>query len=435
MTTRRRRSRRTTLLLSAALLLTGVTRSHADPNTVLANTLWPMYGHDVKHTFRTSMVGPTTTNLLETTPLGDKITTQPTVSADGLILVAAGFSAWGVRADGRILYQAKLKGDEKLSSATFDTNGFFYIGDRGNALNKFDTDTGSLICRQVITSQDGDIKASPTISVKFPNRVYVGEAGVAGALFAIGTQSPGECQILWTLGPKDVPGGSLNSIALADTAPGTGDSKGLLIYAAGTTIYGIKDNDTSAQIVMSRKLTGTILSSSPVIDPATGRIFIGTSRKQFYGLNPDFSYVFPPVTLDSPIYSTAALSQDGSTAYIMSFQGKVHALNTSTGVERPGFPVQAPHNTFPKSNVAPVVDGNGNIYVAGTDRHVRGLHPNGSVFFDAMVGKRVTAPPLVLDHSLIVASWDGKVYRFCPPTTGSPTMTNVCGFTVDTTSP
>jgi len=393
-----------------------------------------MYGHDSKHTFRTSLIGPADPNLLPTSNLGDKITTQITVSPTGMLVAGAGFAAWGIRADGRIFWRSKLAADAKLSSAAFDTDGFFYIGDRGNALNKYDYTTGQLFCRWINTGQDGDIRSSPTISVKFPDRVYVGESGVAGGFFAIQTVGSGACQPVWSLSAAEIPGGSNNSPALADEALGAGDAKGLIIQAAKSTIYAIQDNGTSATIAYKRDLNALVDGPSPVIDPLTGKIFIGSMTKHFYVLNPDFTDFIPPIELDSPIQATAALSPDGSTVYVPSYRGTLYAFDTVTGQVRPGFPVRMNGNLFHRNN-APAVDGAGNIYVVGTDRHVRGFHSDGSLFFDGQIGFRVTAPPTILDGSLVVGAWNGDVYRFCPPPSGPPTAENVCGFTVDTTSP
>jgi hypothetical protein len=393
-----------------------------------------MYGHDAKHTFRTDLLGPATPNLLTpVTDLVDKITSQPTVSPSGMFVVGAGFSAWGVRADGRLLWGSRLAADARWSSAAFDTNGFFYMGDRGNALQKKDYTTGTTDCRFIITSQDGDIRASPTVSVKYPDRVYVGESGVAGGLFAIRTSGPSECSLVWSL---KISGASPDGVALEDSVPGNGDSLGNLIYAASRTIYAVVDNDSSATIVNQRNLGGDLTGSSPVIDPATGNIFIGTNNNKFYALRPDLSDVFPPLTIETPIQTSAALSPDGSTVYVETYRGLLHAFDTTTGTERIGFPYDPPTkgNQYLRNN-APVVDGAGNIYIAGTDKHVRALRPDGSVIWDATVGGGVTAAPVLVDGGLVVASMDSKVYRFCAPPSGPPNALDVCGFTIDTTSP
>jgi hypothetical protein len=378
------------------------------------------------------MVGPTVPNLLPLTQLPDKITSQPTIAPDGTIIVDLGFSVFGVRADGVILWKSPLTADAKFSAATIDTNGFFYVGDRGNSFLKYVVATGQRLCKYYI-HQDGDIRGSPTISVEFPDRAYVAEAGVAGGLWALGTQTSNQCQVVWTLPSSILPGGSSSSVSLADSSPGAGDSKGLLIHAVAGSIYAIRDNGTSAEIKFSRNLGSLTRNSTPTIDPATGRIFIGTVTGNFYGLDPsDFSDLFPPRTLDSAITTTAALSPDGSTVYALSRRGTIYAFDTKTGADRPGFPILIANNKFREPN-APSVDGNGNIYVAGSDRHVRGLHPDGVQFFDAVVGLNVTTPVTILNGGLLVADLGGDLYRFCPNPTGPPTAKKVCGFTVNTT--
>jgi outer membrane protein assembly factor BamB len=420
-------------LLITTILLLGTSAVQADPNTVLANSMWPMYGHDSKHTFQTSFVGPAVPNQLDPIQVPDKITSQATVTPDGLFLVDMGFSVIGVRSDGRRLWQSRLAADAKFSAPTVDTNGFFYVGDRGNALTKYATATGAQICRFTV-HEDGDVRCSPTISVKFPDRLYISEAGVSGGFFALGTQGSTDCQVIWEIPPGHIPGTS-NSIALADSSPGSGDSKGFLIHAAQQFIFAIQDDGTSGEIKFQRKLDGPTEGSSPTIEPVTGKIFVGTWTNMFYGLNPsDFSDVFPPRKLDSAIKSTAALSPDGSTVYVLTERGGIYAIDTTTGDDRPGFPITTTHNNFHITN-APSVDGIGNIYMAGSDHHVRGFHPDGTLFFDSTIGQNVTTPVTIIDGGLLVGAWNKKLYRFCPDPTGPPTAEHVCGFTVDTTSP
>lgn len=414
------------LLVAACLVLfqTGPARADA----VLANSAWPMYGHDAKHTFRSNLVGPSDGNLLAPTVLSDKITTQPTISPNGTIVVGVGFATFGVRPDGVALWRSKLGADAKFSSAVFDTNGFFYIGARDNRLWKKEVATGLTECSRYIPT-DSDIRSSPTLSVKFPNRVYVtnGDENV----YAIRVSGTNQCEIDWQI---RMDGSSMDSVSLADSVPGNGDSSGVLVVAGGRVIYLIDDLGQSGTIVAQRRIGNLLNGPSPLIHPQTGNIYMGSWDKKLYGMRPDLSDLFPPVNLGSRIFSSAALSPDGSTIYVPTDLGQLHALDALTGAERPGFPWNAPmRRTRFTKGFAPVVDALGHIFIGGRDKYVRALNPNGSTLWEVKLKRQVTAPAVIVPGGLLVGSWDRRLYRFCPAPVGPPEALQVCGYTVDTT--
>jgi outer membrane protein assembly factor BamB len=166
------------------------------------------------------------------------------------------------------------------------------------------------------------------------------------------------------------------------------------------------------------------------VHPETGNIYIGSLDHKLYALRPDLSDLFPPVNLGSPIYSSAALSADGSTIYVPTDRGQLHALDALDGHERPGFPFFAGvANRFKLAAYAPVVDGAGTIFFGGLDHHVRALAPDGHVRWDREIGGR-PATATIVPGGLIVPTVDGdlSLYRFCPAPVGPPGGEAVCGF-------
>src|SRR5262249_51237068 len=159
-------------VLYAALALSMVLRARDSSATVLLDSSWPMYGHDVKHTFRSALLGPTDGHLLDPTPIGNACQGQAAVTSDGVFVFGCGSSTGAVRADGLLLWRTLLEEQASISGPALDTSGFLYVGSRDNQLWKKDLVTGDAACRTKALEQ-GDIKSSPTISVKFPDRVYV----------------------------------------------------------------------------------------------------------------------------------------------------------------------------------------------------------------------------------------------------------------------
>jgi outer membrane protein assembly factor BamB len=404
--------------------------AHADPDvTVLAGSVWPMYGHDVKHTFRSDLVGPANGNLLVPVKLGNS-TTQAAVAPDGVLVFGAGFNTFGVRIDGKLLWKTRVGAETLNSSPALDGNGFLYIGGRDNQLWKKDTASGLMACKHYISS-DADIKSSPTISVKYSDRVYVPDTDAH--VYAIRTSGPsGLCDVIWSAQLDD---GTMSSVSLADSVPGNGDALGDIIAADRGGIYRIRDDGNGAT-VLAKRIIGRTDGPTPLVHPTTGNIYMGSIDHRLYALRPDLSELFSPVDLGSRLYTSAALSADGATIYVATDHGQVHALDAVTGTERPGFPFFAVHNRFKARGAAIVVDAAGTLYFSGQDRHVRALSPTGSVVWDVKIAGRA-APPTIVDGGLVIptTSGGGNLYRFCPTPVGPPTATQICGFTIDTTTP
>jgi outer membrane protein assembly factor BamB len=413
-----------------------------------------MYGHDVKHTFRSNLVGPADGSFLDPTPVNNEVRTEPVVSSDGLFFIGGAWldpthvSARGgnslrgaelaVRADGYLLWETLEGGSVLTASGAVDTDGFLYYGGRDNILWKQDAETGAAICKKYIQS-DGDIQGSPTISVKFPNRVYFTDTRGA-VLFALDVSTSGNCTLVWNV----VMGrGTDASISLADTVPGNGDSLGYLITNNTNTVFQIRDDGDSATIVAQRQI-GTIVTAiygpTPLVHPDTGNIYIGSLDHHLYALRPDLTDLFPAVDLGAKIQGPAALSPDGMTIYVVTMNGELHALDALTGTERTGFPFVAAKNLDRQNTYAPVVDGEGTIYYGGTDTFLRAINPDGSVKWATQL-PGVPGTAAIVNGGLIVPEiaatglnpFATSLYRFCPPPTGPPTAENVCGFTVDTT--
>jgi hypothetical protein len=430
------------LVLGTACLAGAVSQPAEAGTKLLTASDWPMYGHDPKHTFRSPLLGPTDANLLPPTSVGNIIYSQAAVTLDGVFVFGAGVSTFGVRADGHLLWRTRVGAEASFSSPALDTNDFLYIGGRDNQLWKKDTDDGVAICKRYIIS-DGDIKSSPTISAKYKDRVYVTSDT---HVYAISTQQTtvngvptAPCTLIWKFPEAPTTpfnGVVFSSVSLADLDPdsGSGDSLGNLVVAAGTFLYLIRDDNDHATLVGSAKI-GRVSGPTPLIHPVTGNIFIGSLDKKVYGFSPTLAPLAHfPVNVGSAVYASAALSKNGDAIYVPTDNGRLHAINLQTGQSVPGFPFYRPLNRFTAKGYAPVVDGAGNIYIVGQDKYVRALRPNGTQLWEKKIGGKAAAATIV-DGGLIVPSWDHNLYRFCPPETGPPNALNVCGFTIDTTTP
>src|SRR5580765_3553239 len=268
-----RRGRLGARVLGAGLLVTALAQAAA-ADSVLLNSAWPMYGHDPKHTFRTSQHGQTNNTLLSPTPIGNIIYSQAAVTVGGVFIFGAGFSTFAVRADGQLLWKTRVGAEASFSSPALNTNDSLFIGGRDNQLWKKETDAGGEVCKYYIP-RDGDIKSSPTISVKFKDRVYVTSDvhvyAISTRQTTVNGQPVGPCSLIWQSAKLN--GTVFSSVSLADTSPGNGDSLGNLVVAAGSYVYLIRDNGADATTVASQKI-GSVTGPTPLIHPTTGNIYV-----------------------------------------------------------------------------------------------------------------------------------------------------------------
>jgi hypothetical protein len=411
------------LVLGTGLVI-GALAPPAQAVTDLLPSAWPMYGHDPQHTFRSPLNGPITNELQSPTPIGNIIYSQAVVTLDGLFVFSAGFSTFGVSADGTKVWQSLVGAEASFSTATLDTNGFLYIGGRDNQLWKKDTEDGGGpndnppapgTCKRYVPV-DGDIKDGPTISAKFRDRVYVASGVNVYAISTENTTVNGvnfpACTIIWKSPP--LAGTIFSSVSLAGaTIPG--DAKGHLVVASGSFVYLLDDNGASATIFKKSANLGMLTGPTPLVHPTTGNIYIGSMNKKFHGLKPDLTPLPNfPVDLGSRIWASAALSANGARLYVATDNGKLHARDAVTGQEAPGFPfVPTTLNRFTVKGYAPVVDGAGRIYIIGQDKFVRALNPNGTKLWERKINGKA-APATIINGGLIVPSWDHNLYRFCP---------------------
>ena len=195
--------------------------------------------------------------------------------------------------------------------------------------------------------------------------------------------------------------------------------------------------------------------TTPAIGP-DGAIYIGSEKV----MNNDTPYLYCINTNGtlrwryapaSPIYSSAAISQDGATIYFGSDDGKLYALSTN------GTTVRWTFNTGPKAiTAAPAIGADGKIYIGvgsvlnpkfycvntngttnwvftctnriqssaaigddGTiyfgsdDMHVYALNTNGTLKWAAFTGAtNGSSPAIAADGTIYIGSDDGKLYAF-----------------------
>jgi outer membrane protein assembly factor BamB len=136
-------------------------------------------------------------------------------------------------------------------------------------------------------------------------------------------------------------------------------------------------------------------------------VYVGANNSNFYALTPDgkLLWLFEAEREVAGIWSTAALSADGSTLYFGANKGGLYALNRQDGSLQWRFGM--PGSIYN----SPALDLDGVVYTGSTIGHVFGIDgATGQGVFDFDAGSAVwTAPAIRPDGSLVVADRSGRV--------------------------
>ena len=354
--------RRMSLLLGLAFVLL------ASPGTPawaqLATVDWPMFQHDLLHTGRAGVAGPSALNVKWTYQSVDWIKSQTAVG-NGVLYFGSGFNPMcSVDSSGNFRWCAGSAGPANESTPAISSPGPIYEGDRANKMNSIDAD-GSVNWTYKI-HLDGDIFSSSAIASDGTIYTACGclTAGILHA-FAPDTSAP---NLKWTL--QLGTGGIRNSSPAVVTE---GGSRYIYIGSVNGWLRKVKDNGASGTLIWSLKVGTSLRDSSPSI--TTDGTTAGTVI--YIGSNTGMSAVKGDGTLKwhlktvGVVDTTAAIGANGR-IYVSSYAAKkrtLYAIDPATAGS-PGYTVawtlQGTGGTTSQYSQTPsaVIDSNGIIYAA-----------------------------------------------------------------------
>jgi large repetitive protein len=250
--------------------------------------------------------------------------------------------------------------------------------------------------------------ASPTVGPD--GTLYV--ANSSGTLFAV---SP-EGSVRWTAqtGPtvKSAPAVGLDGSIYHPTSDG--DMYALSRQGAVKWKFSFGEHLGPTPLVTSQAsgpgggggANGIGSGASPTIAP-DGTIFIGANNSNMYAVHPDGSlkWLFEAERELAGIWTTPALSADGTTIYFGANKGGIYAVNTDSGSTRWQVPV------YGSIYASSVLDNRGVLYTATTVEHVSALDSvSGESIWDYDAHNAVwTAPSIRPDGTLVIADRGGLV--------------------------
>jgi outer membrane protein assembly factor BamB len=146
--------------------------------------------------------------------------------------------------------------------------------------------------------------------------------------------------------------------------------------------------------------------ASPTIGP-DGTIYIGANNSNLYAVAPDgrMKWLFEAERELAGIWTTPALSADGTTLYFGANKGGIYAVRTQDGSKRWQFPV------YGSIYASSVLDARGVLYTGTTIEHIYALDSNsGQQIWDFDAKDQVWAAPSIRpDSTLVTANRAGLI--------------------------
>ncbi len=138
----------------------------------LANSPWPMFRHDERHTGRGQYKGPRNCKLAWSYATADLIHSSPTIGPDGRVYVGSyDHCLYALDSNGALAWSYETGPHLIESSPAIDSEGMVYVGSADNCFYAFDSngalawsyDTSHLIASSAALDSDGVIYTGSSI--------------------------------------------------------------------------------------------------------------------------------------------------------------------------------------------------------------------------------------------------------------------------------
>lgn len=355
-----------------------------------AQSPWPMFRHNPRHTGRNPFTGPTNPGLQWSFTTEDYVWSSPAIGADGGVYVASeDGKLYAFTSDGtpRWTYASN---SNLLSSPAVDADGVVYVGALDGNLYAINPD-GKL---HWAFPTGGAIYSSPVIGAD--GAIYIGSND--GKLYAV---KPGGTAY-WSFNTGDE----------VRSSPAVDADGNIYVGSGNGNLYAIDPTGEQRWVYA----TGAAIFSSPAI-AEDDTIYIGSNDGKLHAINSDGKQQWVFATNDW-IWGAPAVGADG-TIYVGSDDGMLYAIDPD-GKQRWVF------TTGDWVDSSPAVAADGTVYVGSFDGSIYAITPDGKQQWAFPVGGAIYSSPAIAANGVVyVGANDGAIYAigqeaFIPTPTITP---------------
>ena len=360
----------------------------------LANSAWPMFRHDEKHTGRSLYVIPDKPMLKWAFNISSPIGSSPAIGPDGTIYIGADDGKlYAIYPNGTLKWSFKT-GDKITSSPAVARDGTIYVGSydgyvyaiHPNGTMKWKFKTISHIHPSPVIDASGIVYIAACYDASWHGELY--------AFYPNGT-------LKWKFRPP-------TSGSWIYSSPAIGEN-GEIIFGDSTNPDGVlwALNPENGSVIWQCTLLSPFgendISSSPAIDK-NGMIYVGggNTNRYLWAVYPNGTIAWHYDT-GGLVPSSPAIGSDG-TIYIGSYSDKLFAINPN-GTLKWSFLVGGDIYS------SPAIDAEGTIIVGCNDGKLYAINPNGTLKWTFSTGGAITSSPAIdYDGTIYVSSKDGNLY-------------------------
>ncbi|MFO8109492.1 MAG: PQQ-binding-like beta-propeller repeat protein [Thermoplasmata archaeon] len=361
----------------------------------LANTGWPCYQHDTRHTGRsevdTSFVDGTEK---WNTTISDYIDEGISIGFEDTLYVAGYRDLTALDSDGNILWTFN-------SSADHTTSGTPAVASDGTIYVPFDYWGTNEALLYALYPDNGTEKWCFDLN---PNgvggtwQVFSPVIGNDGTIYSASNHD-----VLYAINPNGTERWN-TTVDPGMTAPAIGDDKTIYVTAYGSALTAIYPNGTVKWRFRPEGWHDEMSSPSIGEDGTIYYTQIGEMNETLYAVNPDGTEKWNYTWGGGNYLESPPIAQDGTIYLKDSMDEKLIAIDED-GMEKWNFSV------IPTDG-PPAIGGNGTIYMAGYDK-IYGINPDGTEKWNTSSIDRVTATAIDSTGHLYMANGEFKtVYKF-----------------------
>jgi outer membrane protein assembly factor BamB len=362
-----------------------------------ADAPWPKFRHDLRQTGASDIRPTATTGTAWTVATGGGVFSSPVVDGEGTVYVgSADRTFYAIARDGSVKWSFQT-GEIIDSAALLDDRGNVYVGSGDGHVYAFDAATGAMKWQFAADAPDGR-----AIINWFEGNVSIGGDGTLYAgndnfhFYAIDRDG----SVRWR---TDMPDQTWSSPAI-DAASGRvylGNNSMLSVLGANLWTF-----DAGGKTVWKQSTSNGSIAASPLLTRG-GLLVVGGFDGYIHAIDPKSTQELWSFAARDHVYASAAELPDG-TVVVPAADGTLYAFDPKSGSLRWEYDTLTPIRS------SPAVDGDGNIYVGTGDGRLLVVNHDGTPRWSLHLvddpRDDMNASPALGADTITIAAESGQVF-------------------------